>query len=317
MTSLLKIARYRIEDSVRDLLGKEIAVRVEETSLDSDLDDTILAGIGSYALRRYLPGDVLHGIQVFAASGGHAFTLVNLPTQEFPETPVSGFGDELELAATNAVHLGLLRLLGCTPFAVSYENDGRLIRNVVPNPEAAGKTSSWGADSEFFWHSDNPHQSFAPPGSDPRLYAPPYLSFYAVRNEEKVPTELAALEDLVVRLDDVTRHALLAPGFEIGAPDSNDHGSTESLRRTSVLEPGPGGGYLARYDRGTTVGSTPAAVSALDTWNALLGKVPSGEIVLEAGQFMIFDNYRVLHRRKAFTPAPAARARWLRRCYAA
>ncbi|URN12249.1 hypothetical protein LUW77_12860 [Streptomyces radiopugnans] len=61
---------------------------------------------------------------MFTAAGSHALLLSNLPMQEFPPTPVSGFGDETELAVTNAIHLGLIRILGCTPFAVRYENDG-------------------------------------------------------------------------------------------------------------------------------------------------------------------------------------------------
>ncbi|CAL9442104.1 TauD/TfdA family dioxygenase [Streptomyces radiopugnans] len=317
MTSLLQFARYRVEDGVRDLLGKEISARVSETNLESDLDDAILAGIGAYALRRHLPGDILQGIQVFTAAGSHALLLSNLPMQEFPPTPVSGFGDETELAVTNAIHLGLIRILGCTPFAVRYENDGRLVRNVVPNPAASGTTSSWGADSEFFWHTDNPHQPFGPPGSDPRLYTPPYLTFYAVRNEERVPTEIAALDDVVVRLDEETRLGLTAAEFEIGAPDSNDREATGPLVRTEVLEIGPDGRHRARYDRGTTVGITDAAKRALERWCAVLPTVPSAELVLETGDFMIFDNRRVLHRRKAFTPRPHVRARWLRRCYAA
>ncbi|WP_240204816.1 TauD/TfdA family dioxygenase [Streptomyces actuosus] len=315
--SLLQFARCRVEDSVRDLLGKEIAARVAETDLESDLDDAILAGIGAYALRRHLPGDILHHLQVFTAAGSHALLLSNLPAQQFPPTPVSGFGDEAELAVTNAIHLGLIRLLECTPFAVRFENGGRLIRNVVPNPAASGTTSSWGADSEFFWHTDNPHQPFAPPGSDPRLYTPPYLTFYAVRNEERVPTEIAALDDVVVRLDPETRLGLMAADFEVGAPDSNDGEATRSLRGTPVLETAPDGRHRARYDRGTTAGRTPEAQKTLDQWCSVLGTVPSAELVLETGDFMVFDNYRVLHRRKAFTPQPATTARWLRRCYAA
>ncbi|MEV0603126.1 TauD/TfdA family dioxygenase [Streptomyces sp. NPDC050315] len=317
MTSLLQLARYYIDDSVRELLGKEISERVSETRLDSDLDDAILAGIGAYALRRHLPGDVLRGIQVFTAAASHALVLSNLPDQKFPATPVSGFGDEAELAVINAVHLGLVRLLGCTPFAVSYENDGRLIRNVVPNPAACGTTSSWGADSEFFWHSDNPHQPFGRPGSDPRLYTPPYLTFYTVRNEEKVPTEIAALDDVVIRLDEETRNRLLLPEFEVGAPDSNDAENTAPLGQAAILETDPQGRFRARYDRGTTSGVTTEARQALDHWCAALTDTPAAELVLETGDFVIFDNHRVLHRRKAFTPGPDATARWLRRCYAA
>jgi alpha-ketoglutarate-dependent taurine dioxygenase len=44
--------------------------------------------------------------------------------------------------------------------------------------------------------------------------------------------------------------------------------------------------------------------------------MPARELVLNPGEFLIFDNYRVLHRRRAFTPGPAPTARWLRRCYA-
>lgn len=317
MTSLLQFARHRIDDSVRDLLDKEITERVSESRLDSDLDDAILAGIGVYALSRHLPGDVLQSIQVFTAAARHALVLSNLPAQDFPPTPVTGFGDEPELAVTNALHLGLIRLIGCTPFAVSYENDGHLIRNVVPNPAACGTTSSWGADSEFFWHSDNPHQPFGRPGSDPRLYAPPYLTFYAVRNEEQVPTEIAALDDVVVRLDDETRQILQTAEFEVGAPASNDGQATGPLRQTAVLEPDGTGRHRARYDRGTTRGVTERARTGLERWSEALTTIPAAELVLDTGDFMIFDNHRVLHRRKAFTPRPDATARWLRRCYAA
>lgn len=318
MNNFRRICRYRIEDSVRDLLGKEIAERVSVTRLDSDIDDAILAGIGAHALRRYMPGEVLHGIDAFAATASHAFVLENLPMQaDLPATPVAGFGDEPELAEMNAVHLGLIRLMNTTPFAVDFENDGRLIRNVVPNPAAAGATSSWGSDSEFFWHSDNPHQPFGPLGSDPRIYVPKYLTFIAVRNQERVPTELAAIEDVVVRLDDTTRERLMAQEFEVGAPVSNAEAMTRPLKDTAVLDHDADGRYRVRYDRGTTIGLTEAATEALDRWYAVLREVPAEELVLEPGMFLAFDNYRVLHRRRAFTPKPDADARWLRRCYAA
>jgi hypothetical protein len=312
-----RLIKHHIDDAVRDLLTKEIEARVSVTRLDSDVDNVILANIGSHALRRHLPGEILRAIEVFTATGSHALTLANLPTQEFPATPVTGFGNEPELAVTNAVHLGLIRLLGCSPFAVNYENDGRLIRNVVPNPAASGKTSSWGADSEFFWHSDNPHQPFGSPGSDPRLYAPQYLTFYAVRNHEQVPTELTAIEDVVLHLDETTRERLMAPEFEVGAPDSNDRDTTLPLKDTPILDVDSCGRYRVRYDCGTTIGHTPAAKDALQRWHDALLDVPSDELILQPGEFMIFDNYRVLHRRRAFTPRSDGSARWLRRCYAA
>src|SRR5439155_8176511 len=168
--------------------------RIAETSLDPDADTAILTRIGRHALRRLLPGEVLHALQVFSNTSDHALLIENLPQEEFPPTPVTGFGDEATLAATNAVHFGLIGLLDLTPFAVDYENNGKLIRNVVPNPAASGTTSSWGADAEFFWHTDNPHLPFGAGGLDPRPYPPRYLSFYAVRNSERVATEFMAVE---------------------------------------------------------------------------------------------------------------------------
>ncbi|GAA3015860.1 TauD/TfdA family dioxygenase [Streptosporangium longisporum] len=317
MTSSIRLTHHRLEDGTRDLLGKEITERVTAAELEPDADEAILARIGAQALSRYLAGEILHGIHMFSVTARHALLLQNLPTQRFPATPVNGFGTETELAVINALHFGLVQLLGITPFAVNYENDGRLIRNVIPNPAASGTASSWGADSEFFWHTDNPHLPFGDAGANPRLYVPRYLTFYAVRNEERVPTELAAMEDAVGRLDELTQRRLQSPSYEVSPPASNDAGAAGAcpLSDTALLEQSSEG-LRVRYDRGTTRARTAEAGAALQTWSDTLATMPSKELCLEPGDFMIFDNYRVLHRRKAFRPMPPQNARWLRRCYA-
>lgn len=317
MTRFMRLASFGLEDGTRDTLGKEIAERVIDSQLDSDADEAILASIGAHALQRYLPGQVLHALAVFSATGAHALLLRNLPRQDFPPTPVTGFADETQLSMTNALHFGLIQTLGLTPFAVEYENSARLIRNVVPNPEAGGTTSSWGWDVEFFWHTDNPHLSFGDPGTDPRLHVPRYLTLYAIRNPDRVPTELAAVEDVVGRLDDDTHRRLRSPEFEVGPAASNDVGPGHHvLDGTPVLEPDPDGQLRVRYDRGTTRGQTPEAAAALDAWAEALVDAPSEKLCLDTGDFLIFDNYRALHRRPAFRPGSAREARWVRRCYA-
>ena len=319
MTSFMRLAGHRLDDGTRELLDKELTERLAATALESDAHEAILAGVGAHVLSRCLPGEILRTLQVFCATGSHALILGNLPARDFPQTPVSGFGAESRLTVAHALHFGLIQLLGTTPFAVDYENDGRLIRNVVPNPAAAGVTSSWGADSEFSWHTDNPHLPFGAPGLDPRPYVPRYLTFYAVRNEERVPTEITTVDDVVSALDAEGRRRLKSAQFTVGAAASND--ADPSGRRAqsdgiAVLEDGPGGHVWARYDRGTTAGRTAEASAALEAWSGALDRVPAQEFVLDAGDFLIFDNYRVLHRRRAFTPRPNATARWLRRCYA-
>ena len=41
----------------------------------------------------------------------------------------------------------------------------------------------------------------------------------------------------------------------------------------------------------------------------------SNPIYLRPGELLLFDNYRVLHRRKSFDPGAWDDARWLRRCF--
>ena len=316
--SSLQVVRRRLADDVRDQLDEEIAERVYGTRLDSDADQAILAGIGARALRRHLPNEIQHSLHAFTGNGRHALVLENLPKQSFPGTPVNGFADEPSLAHTNAIHFGLIQVLGVTPFSVPYENNGRLIRNVVPNPAATGTASSWGADSEFFWHTDNPHLPFDTRCGDPRVSPPRYLAFYAVRNDEQVPTELAALEDALQRLEPPMLRWLRAPAFEVGPPDSVKGEVTFAelpLVNTPVLEPSMGGERV-RYDQGTTKGLDSGAHAALEDWAEALGDVPAVPLVMSPGEFLIFDNHRVLHKRKAFTPAARGSERWLRRCYA-
>lgn len=319
MSEHIRLHEHRLDDGTRDLLGKEIAQRLSAAVFDPDRDAAILARIGAYALEKLLPAELLSAVRGFTRSGAHALLLDNVPRQPAPRTPVTGFGGEAELAVTNALHLGLIQLLGLTPFAVEYENSGKLVRNVVPNPVAAGKTSSWGSDSEFFWHTDNPHLPFGDPGCDPRPYIPRYLTFCAIRNAERVPTEIMSVEAAVEQLPPETEQLLSSTAYEIAAPDSNDttaDGRRLTLKVAAVLER-RASGLRVRFDQGTTRALTTQAADALATWVASLPDSPCWQPVLAPGQFLAFDNYRVLHRRQAFTPAQDdAEARWLRRCYA-
>ncbi|MGB8960481.1 MAG: TauD/TfdA family dioxygenase, partial [Pseudonocardiaceae bacterium] len=133
------------------------------------------------------------------------------------------------------------------------------------------------------------------------------LTFYAVRNDERVPTEVAAVEDVVAGLVEQIRWCLQSAQYSVGAPASNDAEPAEALQvldATAVLELSPDGHYWARYDQNTTEGWTDEGRSALDIWSAAMGESASHEFMLESGDFLIFDNYRVLHRRRAFTPGP-------------
>ncbi|MER6343570.1 TauD/TfdA family dioxygenase [Streptomyces sp. NPDC001595] len=311
MTALRPVVELELTDAESARVGERIAAALPPDGLDPDREPGILARIGAEALASSAPGELIDEIRRFPRSGASVVVVRNLPRQpSWPASPTAGWCAERELSALNALHMGIVQLMGLAPFAVEYENAGHLMRNVVPNPAAAGTTSSWGADTEFFWHTDNPHLEFGEPGTDPRRYVPRYLTFTGIRNEEAVPTDVMPLPYLERVLDAGLRSALAEPLYDVTAPDSNRSG--ETLASVPLLD----AAGRVRFDRGHTTAAGAAGVAPLARFTELLADAPHESLVLGAGDFLAFDNYRTLHRRVGFTPAPPGHARWLRRLYA-
>ncbi|MBT0773318.1 TauD/TfdA family dioxygenase [Kineosporia sp. J2-2] len=271
-----------------------------------------LAKIGQSVLREHLDPHALAELERFAAGGYEALLCRNFRFDDQVASPASGFADEEALAVTNAVHLGLLEMLGLDTFSVPYENAGALVRNVTFVPEAAGTTSSWGADTEFFWHTDNPNWPFVAGGRPQHETVPAYLSFCAMRNHEKASTDMVSVDHVVAGLDRATIAALSRPEFSFTAPASNESPAARAV--LPVLE-ADGEAFRARFDVGAVEATTPGARAALDRLNTRLEAIDGVRLVLDSGDFFIFDNRRVFHRRRAFTPRTDGTGRWLRRCY--
>ena len=141
------------------------------------------------------------------------------------------------------------------------------------------------------------------------------MTFYTLRNEEEVATELLIVDQVVSMLSHDVREELHKPQFDVAAPASNDalDGHKMVLPSARVLD-WHKRGHRARYDIDTTTGRNDVARRALDVWKDALSRATPISPVLRPGEFLAFDNTRVVHRRLAFTPA--SQARWLRRCYA-
>ncbi|MCE0446278.1 clavaminate synthase [Streptomyces tricolor] len=319
MTSLLQFARHRIDDSVRDLLDKEISSASRRPGWTPTLDDAILAGIGAYALSRHLPGDVLQSIQVFTAAARHALVLSNLPAEDCPATPVSGFRNEPELAVTNPSTWGAVRL-----FDRLHALRRRLRERRPPDPQRRPQPGGLrhhqlpGGRLRVLLALRQPPPAVRPAGLRPAPpYTPPYLTF-AVRNEEQVPTEIAALDDVMVRLDAGD------PADPPGRPSSR---SARPTPPTAGHRPAARGrDHRARRHRPAprpaTTAAPPAAApdrarAALERW--------SGDPYHDPGR-RTRPGHRRLHDLRqppgaappqGLHPAPDATARWLRRCYAA
>lgn len=81
------------------------------------------------------------------------------------------------------------------------------------------------------------------------------------------------------------------------------------------------GEWLMRFNANgqQTVGITTAATAAVEFLKGLIQSLDEAvlPIVIRPGSSLMFDNYRVLHRRRSFEPGEnPGKARWLRRCFA-
>lgn len=251
--------------------------------------------------------------------------LTGLPqTDADVPTPRAGFCDEALLRIPNLVHFGLLRLLGLEPVAYRWENHGRLVRNVAPSAGAARSQTSWGYATGLDWHTDDSVLDHHPDGA-PEESIPHFLSFYGMRNTERVPTWLLPVDEVLADLPATTATALRQPAFDVTAPESYGAASEPCGGRPAappvrsgvpILWTLPDGHTGVRYGPGRVTGRTAAAQEALTRFAERVAACKGVPIMVEAGGFHVFDNRRVMHRRLPFEPAAPDHARWLRRCYA-
>ena len=273
-----------------------------------------VGAMGAQWLSSLLGDELIRSIGSFADSSYKALLLRGIGLSTDVRSPSNGFLPDSQCVLDfDLLHFGMLNLLGVRSHAVQYENYGKLVRNVVPVPQAAGTTSSWGADVDFSWHTDNPNWPFDDKASDVARSVPNYLAFIAVRNREQASTDIVCVEHVLSLLPAWAIEHLSQPAFAFGAPASNE-GYDGEQRVIPIIEPGSNG-YRLRFDDGIVSATEPQAEAALALLRQVLKEVRGIELVLQPGDFFIFKNARVLHRRKAFKPLPEGQARWLRRVY--
>ncbi|MEU0807607.1 TauD/TfdA family dioxygenase [Streptomyces sp. NPDC005970] len=318
-TSRSRTHTLHIPDSSRAAAGAALGAVGELGDAVPDTGVGLYLEYGAKHLRNHLPAQVLDALAEWRHSPTAWLTVVNLPgPQEAVPTPRDGFCDESLLRTPNLVHFGMLQLLGLTPIAYPWENDGRLIRNVAPRAASASSLTSWGYARPLDWHTDDSVLDHRPDAA-PAEAIPHYLSFYGLRNDERVPTDLLLVDTVLKALPDRIAEALRRPDFTVTAPESyTADGDGRPLSRTGVpmLWTLPDGNAALRYGPGRLTGRTPEACDALAEFERHAAALPGTPVLVEEGGFHIFDNRRVMHRRVPFQPLAEGRARWLRRCYA-
>lgn len=320
-----KIMNVGVSNTPEDLILKVLLVqnpdlaRLDDFRIQLARGPHVAANVGDVGrdwLQSVLSRDSIEVIANFTRGPHKALLLRGFPLFTGVPTPRDGFlPDNQCVLDFDLLHFGMLRLLGVRPHSVDYENCGKLVRNVVPVAQAAGTTSSWGADVDFSWHTDNPNWPFAGAGGNVSSSVPDFLAFMAVRNLEGASTDILCVDQIVGQLPSWTVDELIRSSYSFRAPASNE-GFDGQERILPVIERS-GIGYRMRFDEGVVAALDTPSARALDVLSRHLREENGVKISLHAGDFLIFKNTRVLHRRRAFRPRPGGQARWLRRVYCA
>lgn len=285
--------------------------------LERDANEVMAIAAG--VLERELPKAYLRAFARFGAGTcGTHILIEGFKPDEYPPTPVRGYCDDSQVALGDALLLGVYRLMGIEPVAYAFENDGRLFRNVVPNPDASGVASSHGFNAALGWHHDNPCGRFESAEYQPfeRSPIPHYLGFWCLRNQdafgEPVPTELLPIEEALRRMSAGGIMNLRRPEFGIKPPQSNE---CPPLEKVPLMV-----GNFLRFNAlgGQVYGLTERANAAIEELQQRLAASVDNvvQVKLVPGSLLIFDNYRVAHRRRVFDPGKDwDNSRWLRRVF--
>ncbi len=321
------VLKIVIEPEQESLIEQRMKAATTDSRFSPDAHTSEMKARGGEILKASLkPRDIQKLRQFGQGRTSPVLCITGLPKiGEIPPSPFRGYNlDQSKIAFADMLLLGVYHLAGIEPVSFIYENFAQLFRNVVPNPDSANERSSHGSKELLGWHTDNPCGPFE---VEDRMLAvadrspiPRFLGFNPLRNRdargEPVPTEVLPIDAALARLDDISFARLTEHEFQVNPPASNN---TAPLTEVPLLVR-RGGRYLIRFnaDGEQVFGLTEKARQALDALKVALDESANDalEFDLEPSRLLVFDNYRVLHKRRGFaTGVDWATARWLRRCY--
>ena len=195
----------------------------------------------------------------------------------------------------------------------STQQDGKIVHDIVPIKGDEYNQVGSSALTELWWHTE---EAFHPFRCD-------YLALLCLRNEEKAATSFASVNSLHISAED--KAVLFEPHYSI-YPDishlAEENGSkdTEGMSkmkeepvRTSVLFGNYENPYLCidPYYMGKNISYEPAERALKNIANEIDHNLK--RVVLQPGDMILLDNYRVVHGRDAFDAHYDGTGRWLKR----
>lgn len=180
------------------------------------------------------------------------------------------------------------------PACWSVWQDGSLINNVLPVTGEEVAQTGLGSSTEMEFHVEEALYDHRCDG----------LALACLRNPDAVPTTVASVDCLDLPTLDVD--VLCQPRFRIG--------DDKVFRIRPALFGAPESPYL-RLDQ-PYMAAVPGDERAAAALAELFARLRDGmvDVVLDAGDVLLLDNYRTVHGRRPFHARYDGTDRWLRRC---
>ncbi|HCT73376.1 MAG TPA: hypothetical protein DF294_05165 [Psychrobacter sp.] len=202
------------------------------------------------------------------------------------------------------------------PVVYLGENEGRLVRHVVPKSGLENEISSYGSEKDFFPHVDNPDLKIrCEENSYFQSPCPDTLTLLCLRQVKGVATSLIFLKDVVSDLDEEDLELLQQNRYQVKRPASFSTNDT-TLSNIPILVKDKKGDYLSRFDYHNVYSDSFSHNKALEKFKSIsLQPEKWKTFYLKPGQAITFDNQKLLHTRNSFSPTLDGNDRWLLRVF--
>ncbi len=225
-------------------------------------------------------------------------------------------------ALEEELFLVLLGSLLGTCIGWSTQQDGRVVHDILPIKEHTGEQLGSGSEQLLWWHTED---AFHP-------YRGDYLGMACLRNQDRTATTFATLEG--IELSEAHWNLLFEPHFTIRPDESHlvknkashrpvEGDLAESYVRIDEMNTRPDKIAVLFGDRDQPymrldpyfmdeVEDHSEAQAALD---GLIAGIDANlrDLVLEAGDFCLIDNFQAVHGRRPFKARFDGTDRWMKR----
>lgn len=247
---------------------------------------------------------------------GYVVSKIDIDSDLPPTPTLTGFVEnkEIELSALNLVSYCLS--LGIYPVVYEGENEGKLLRHVVPKQGLENQISSYGSNETFFPHVDNPDLRLREEDmfNDVPTYIPDTLTLLCLKQQEGVATSILLLSDVLKDLVEEEISLLEERKFIIKRPASFS-GETE-VRDVPLLMKGKDGSYISRFDYHNIDTESPKHKVVLEKFKkSAIDQDKWISLYLRPGEIVTFDNQKTLHTRNGFKAKFDGNDRWLIRLF--